>query len=75
MFWNRKQMQEGEERLPGPKGIPGPVESYMVVKMEKDPDWVWRVGLRTAMRNVCTDIIARGVLTNKCCKPHRGERS
>jgi len=43
MFWNRKQAQEREERLPGPKGIPGPVGSYMVVKMKKDPDWVWQL--------------------------------
>ena len=43
MFWNRKQAQEGEERLPGPKGRPGPVGSYMVVQMKKDPDWVWQL--------------------------------
>ena len=60
--------------MPGPKGIPGPVESYMVVKMEKDPDWVWRVGLRTAMRNVCTDIIARGVLTVRNAANPIGEK-
>jgi hypothetical protein len=42
-FWNRKQPQEGEERLPGPKGIPNPVGSYMVVQMNKDPNWVWQL--------------------------------
>jgi len=43
LFWNRKQAHEGKERLPGPKGIPGPVGRYMVVQMKKDPDWVWRL--------------------------------
>lgn len=43
MFWNRKQTREGEERLPGPKGIPGPVGCYMVVEMSRDPDWVWQL--------------------------------
>lgn len=43
MFWNRKQAREGEERLPGPKGIPTPVGSYMAVQMKKDPDWVWQL--------------------------------
>jgi len=42
-FWNRKQAQEGKERLPGPKSIPGPVGSYMVVQMKEDPDWVWQL--------------------------------
>jgi hypothetical protein len=43
MFWNRKQAQQGEERLPGPKRIPGPVGSYMVVQKQKDPNWVWNL--------------------------------
>ena len=43
MFWNHKQAEEGKEKLPGPKGIPGPVGSYMVVQMKKDPDWVWQL--------------------------------
>ncbi|OGP55182.1 MAG: hypothetical protein A2162_05280 [Deltaproteobacteria bacterium RBG_13_52_11b] len=43
MFWNRKQARDGEERLPGPKGIPGSVGSYMVVQMKKNPDWVWKL--------------------------------
>jgi len=41
MFWNRKQGKEGDEKLPRPKGIPGPVGRYMVVQMKKDPNWVW----------------------------------
>ena len=45
MKWlsNRKQAQEGEERFPGPEGIPIPVGSYMVVQMKKDPNWVWQL--------------------------------
>ena len=43
MFWNRKQAQQEEERLPGPRGIPGAVGSYMVVQMHKDPNWVWNL--------------------------------
>jgi len=42
-FWNCKQAQEGEERLPRPREIPGPVGSYMVVQMKKNPDWVWQL--------------------------------
>jgi hypothetical protein len=42
-FWNRKGAQEGEERLPGPKEIPQPVGSYMVVQMKKDPNRVWQL--------------------------------
>jgi hypothetical protein len=43
VFWNRKQEREGEERLRGPKGIPGPAGRYMEVQMKKDPDWVWQL--------------------------------
>jgi hypothetical protein len=43
MFWNRKQAQKGQGRLPGPKGIPGPVGRHMVVQMKNDPDWVWQL--------------------------------
>jgi hypothetical protein len=42
-FSNHKQTQEGEERLPGPKGIPIPVATCMVVEMKKDPNWVWQL--------------------------------
>jgi hypothetical protein len=42
-FWNPKQAQEGEERLSGSKGIPGPVGSYMVVQMKMDPNRVWQL--------------------------------
>ncbi len=43
MFWKRKETNGGMEKLPGPKRIPGPVGSYMVVQMKKDPDWVWQL--------------------------------
>jgi hypothetical protein len=41
MFWSRKQVKEGEVKLSGPKGIPGPVGTYLVVQMKKGPYWVW----------------------------------
>jgi len=43
MFWRRKQVKEGEVKLPRPKGIPTPVGSYMVVQLQKDPNWVWNL--------------------------------
>ncbi len=43
MFWSRKQVKEGEVKLPGPKAIPTPVGQYMVVQMQKDPNWVWNL--------------------------------
>jgi hypothetical protein len=43
MFWRRKETKEGEEKLPGPKGIPYPVGRDMVVQMKKDPNWVWKL--------------------------------
>jgi hypothetical protein len=42
-FWNRKQAKEGKERLPGPKQIPQPVGTYLVVQMKKNADWVWQL--------------------------------
>ena len=41
MFWKRKEIQEGEIKLPGPKGIPELAGRYMVVEEKKDPNWVW----------------------------------
>ena len=43
MFWKRKEAKEGEEKLPGPKGIPELAGRYMVVKEKKDPNWVWQL--------------------------------
>ena len=48
MFWRHKQVKEGEVKLPRPKEIPGPVGSFMVVQMQKDPEWVW--GLKGVVR-------------------------
>jgi hypothetical protein len=42
-FWKRKETKEGEEKLPGLKGIPQLVGSHMVVKENKSPDWVWKL--------------------------------
>ena len=43
MFWKRKETKEGEEKLPGPKGIPELAAKYMVAEEKKDPDWVWHL--------------------------------
>ena len=43
MFWRRKPVKEGEVKLPRPKEMPGPVGSYMVVQMQKNPGWVWKL--------------------------------
>jgi hypothetical protein len=32
-----------------------------------------RIGLRTDITNECTDIDARGVRNNACCKSHNGK--
>ena len=42
-FWEHEKTKAGEVRLPGPKGIPQPVGSHMVVKEKKNPDWVWKL--------------------------------
>jgi len=48
MFWKKKPAT-GEpskpkaEKLPGPKDIPGPVGSHLVVELKQNPDWVWRL--------------------------------
>ncbi len=42
MFWKRKETEQGEVKLPGPKGIPELVGRYMVVEEKaKNIDWVW----------------------------------
>ena len=43
MFWKRKETKEGEEKLPGPKGIPEMAGRHMVVQEKKNPDWVWKL--------------------------------
>ncbi len=37
MFWKRK---EGEEKLPGPREIPVPVQKYLIDERKMDPDLV-----------------------------------
>jgi hypothetical protein len=39
-FWKRKETKEGEEKLPGPTGIPELVGRYMVVERKMSPDLV-----------------------------------
>jgi hypothetical protein len=39
MFWGKRVAKE-EEKLPGPKGIPGPVQNYLVAERKMDPDLV-----------------------------------
>lgn len=57
MFWKKKQStvtkeeepsQPKGEKLPGPRDIPPPLGSYMVVSMNVDPDIVWN--LKAVMR-------------------------
>jgi hypothetical protein len=43
MFWNRKQREEKEVNLPGPKAIPDWAGRYMVVQKKVNPDWVWKL--------------------------------
>ena len=43
LFWKRKATKEEEIKLPGPKNIPDLAARYMVVKMNKDSDWVWKL--------------------------------
>jgi hypothetical protein len=41
MFWKKKE--NGQEKLPSPKGIPEAVGRYLVVSMGQDPNWVWNL--------------------------------
>ena len=51
MFWKlwKKTHTTGgppkakEEKLPRPKDIPEPVGRYLVVNLQKNPDWVWNL--------------------------------
>lgn len=51
-FWQKNSENEASPaagtKLPGPRNIPESVGRYMVVKMKKDPDWVW--GLEAVLR-------------------------
>jgi hypothetical protein len=47
-FWKKKSVtvelsEAKEEKLSKPKDIPEPVGRYLVVDLDKDPDWVWKL--------------------------------
>lgn len=42
MFWKRGETKE-EEKLSRPKNISELVGRYMVVEMNQNPDWVWKL--------------------------------
>jgi hypothetical protein len=42
-FWEKESIKSGEVKLPGPKSIPEVVGRYLVVRLGKDPDWVWNL--------------------------------
>ena len=47
-FWEKKPegnmpSENKESKLPRPKAIPDPVGRHLVVKLKKDPDWVWKL--------------------------------
>ena len=37
----KKKNADGSEKLPGPKTIPDPVGSTLVVQFKEDPAWAW----------------------------------
>jgi hypothetical protein len=37
----KKKNADGSEKLPGPKTIPDPVGSTLVVQFKEDPTWAW----------------------------------
>ena len=50
-FWKKPQTETNTnavEKLPPPKEIPETVGRHLIVKMQKDPDWVW--GLKAVIR-------------------------
>jgi hypothetical protein len=40
MFWGKKSAKEEEQKLSGPKNIPGLVQNYLVTERKMDPDFV-----------------------------------
>ena len=48
MFWSRKSGDNQEKKLPSPKDIPQILGQHLVVKMGKNPDWVW--ALKAALK-------------------------
>lgn len=52
-IWKKKSAGEEQpnaklEKLSSPKNLPQSVGQYLVVKLRKDPDWVW--DLKAVMR-------------------------
>jgi hypothetical protein len=41
MFWKKQSASEG--KLPGPKDIPELAGRYLVVGLQQNPDWVWKL--------------------------------
>ena len=37
----KKKNADGSDKLPGPKGVPDPVGSSLVVQFKEDPSWAW----------------------------------
>ena len=37
----KKKNPDGTDKLPGPKGVPDPVGSTLVVQFKEDPGWAW----------------------------------
>ena len=40
---NNEPVRNGEHKLSGPKELPDTVGRHLVVKLHKDPDWVWNL--------------------------------
>jgi hypothetical protein len=51
-FWTKKspdgENQNQEEKLPKPKDLPSQLGQHLVIKLNKDPNWVW--SLKCALR-------------------------
>lgn len=45
-FWQKKDESEAAvQKLPAPKRIPELVGRFLVVRLQKDPDWVWNLNV------------------------------
>ena len=52
-FWEKqttgRKNGNQEEKLPRPKQLPSQIGQHLVIKLKKDPNWVW--SLKCALRN------------------------
>jgi hypothetical protein len=48
-FWLKSNASQASRGLPKPKDLPESVGRYLVVDLQKDPDWVWT--LKAVMRH------------------------